>query len=84
MAHNGTKHHFEYSNEESVSISIVRALATLTESDPTDLSALHESVPVDALTALVGAGEDVTVMFSYEGRRITIHGDGEFTVHDPK
>lgn len=48
--------------------------------DETDLPALHNSVDVDALEALIASSDEVDVRFVYAGYRIRVTGDGEVDV----
>ncbi|WP_436343975.1 HalOD1 output domain-containing protein [Natronorubrum sp. FCH18a] len=81
MTHDDTEHHFEYL-DESASVAIVQAVATLSDSDPMGLPPLEETIPCDELETLLDSGNDVTVTFSYEEMSITIHSDGQFVIRD--
>ncbi|MDS0477059.1 HalOD1 output domain-containing protein [Natrinema sp. 1APR25-10V2] len=84
MTENGNEriYRFDFAADETATEAVIRGHATLRNKRPTDLSPLAEVIPCDALDTLVDAGDEVTVTFTYEGARTTIHGDEEIIVYD--
>ena len=84
----GTYHvTLDRSRNDTPSVSIVLAIATIEGVDPTDLTPLDHHVDTDALDALFGSGDDRptslegTLSFEYEGYQVTM-GEGEIVI-DP-
>ncbi|WP_310908002.1 HalOD1 output domain-containing protein [Natrinema sp. 1APR25-10V2] len=75
-------HRLDPAADETATETVVRAHTTLRNSSPIDLSPVTDAIPCDALERLVGAGNEVTVTFTYEGMKTTLHDDGEIVVHD--
>ncbi len=61
----------------SVTERIVWAVANERNVDVTELEPLYEVVDTDALEAIVTAGIDGHVAFSYHGLQVFVHGDGD-------
>lgn len=72
---------------DSVSTTVVTAIADHSSRDPAALTPLYECVDPDALDALFTLESDgtlagaVTLTFSFEGYRIDITPDGQLLVH---
>lgn len=80
-------HSFRYDpQEESLSVSITRAVAAASELDPLSLEPrLYDVVDPDALEALVASDptdSDVRVSFPFGRHLVTVTGAGEITVRD--
>jgi hypothetical protein len=71
--------------DESVTETVVEAVAEQTGRDPFDLPPLYEAVDTDALNRLVGGtradrGSNLTVTFTVAGCRVRVTGTGEVRV----
>ncbi|WP_231188232.1 HalOD1 output domain-containing protein [Haladaptatus sp. DYF46] len=73
---------------DSVSEELVKAVATLNDADPTELSLLSELVDPEALDALFGpkAGDTLRetnghVLFTYDAYHVRVDSNGQITVH---
>lgn len=77
---------FDWGRTDSVGALVVSAAAQLSDATPTDLEPLHARFDPDALDALFRPVEDGrtptdgTVEFSFEGYRVTVHGEGRVVV----
>lgn len=75
-------------DEETIapSTAVVAALSTVTDTDPTAVPPLYESVDPDALDALLSSGASggrtVEASFDVEDHSLTVSGDGVVTI-DP-
>lgn len=72
--------------ERSISVSIIRAVAAVSEVDPVSLEPrLYDVVDPDALEALVGSdptGSDVRISFPFGRHLVTVTGAGEIVIRD--
>ncbi|WP_225335707.1 HalOD1 output domain-containing protein [Halomicrobium urmianum] len=59
---------------------IVTRIAERTGADPLEMDPLYDAVDVDAIEAIVGSGEEVSVSFDYHGHTVVVEGDGSVTV----
>ena len=66
---------------DSVVVSVVEAVATITGTEVTAMAPLFASVDPEALSSLVTSPREraVTVSFWYSGCRVTVSSDGEIT-----
>lgn len=75
---------FDGAESAPPSVALVDAMAAVTDTDPTALDPLYESVDPDALDDLFGrAGTDAfdgRVTFTYCDREVTIDGSGEIVI----
>lgn len=70
---------------ESISETVVYAIAEATATDPTDLPPLYDVIDLQALDQLfrdrsVNTGMSARVTFSVEDCEVTVHADGEVVV----
>lgn len=66
---------------DSISMAVVDAVATATDTDPLELDApLYEVIDTDALDRLVRTDALRRVEFEYEGHVVEVRGDGEVAV----
>ena len=75
---------YDWSTTEP-SWAVVQAVAVATDTDPTELVPLYDSVDTDALDALLlrarnGNNSPVSVSFSFAGRSVTVDSDGDVVV----
>lgn len=80
---NTTAREFTYPVDKSPTTALIRALATVEDSEATDLPPVDESLPTEALGKFVHEGDDVTVTFSVNERRITVHDNGRIVIRSP-
>jgi len=69
----------DYDSDSSctASMTVVLALASVTEADPLDMLPLHRAVDPDALEQHVGGWDrDARLSFEFHGHSVTVHGDG--------
>lgn len=77
---------FEPEPREPVSATVVHAVSTLEQRDPTALPPLHDAVDPDALDALFaptggnGAAHRGCVSFTFSASFVTVSADGRITV----
>ena len=66
-------------------VSIVEAVAAVTNREPTAMSPLYETVDPEALADLVTSDRErpVDVSFDYEGCEVTVSSDGRIVVELP-
>lgn len=67
---------------------IVRAVASITDTDPLELEPLGERIIPEKLDGLFApmddeVSEQATVSFPYESHQITVNGAGEITISPP-
>lgn len=67
-------------NAHRLSTRIVDKVAEAENTDPVDLAPLYESIDPDALDALFQNGQNGSVTFEYENRRIIARADGDVTI----
>lgn len=67
---------------DSVTETVVTAVAEADETSPLELQPLAAAIDPDALGTLVRSGEDVTVEFAYHGYHVCVSGDGRVTVSE--
>lgn len=69
---------FSWTKYGSPSAGVVEAVATVTDSEPTELQPLAHTIDPDALNALLDSHPDVDVRvaFSYAGVDVHVNGDG--------
>lgn len=69
------------SGDEPV-LTVVNAVATVTETDPTEMEPLSSTVDADALAALFNAGKNQNghVQFEYENCRVRLEANGRVSV----
>ena len=78
--------HYDRLEDESVSAAVVRGVAAVTNTSPTELEPLFETVDPDALDQLYrtttgGSGPgDCWVSFSYNDCAVTVDATGEITI----
>lgn len=66
---------------DSISVAVVEAIATATDTDPLELdSPLYDVIDTDALDRLVRQDSLTRVEFEYEGHAVEIDGDGVIAV----
>ncbi|MFB6305229.1 MAG: HalOD1 output domain-containing protein [Haloferacaceae archaeon] len=69
-------------DEASVAVTVLEAVAAVTDSTPTDLPSLHDAVDPDALNAAVRSfGSAGRVAFPYAGCTVVVDGDGAVAVY---
>lgn len=72
----------DYRND-SVSLSVIDALAAELDADPVELDPLYHVVDPEALDQLVrGAATGTRVRFAYDGHTVEVRGDGTVLVDD--
>ena len=66
-------------------VSIVEAVAAVTNRDPTAMAPLYDTVDPEALADLVTSARErpVDVAFDYEGCEVTVSSDGRIVVELP-
>ena len=78
--------HYDRRSDESVSAAVVRGVAAVTNTSPTELEPLFETLDPDALDQLYrstadGSGRgDSWVSFSYNDCAVTVDSTGEITI----
>jgi len=80
-------HQFRHDpQEQSITVSIIRAVATVSAVDPLSLEPrLYDVVEPDALETLLAAdptSDDVRVSFPFGSYTVTVTGGGEIVVRD--
>lgn len=72
----------DWSGDEPLSFSVVRAVSMLAGEEPEALQPLYEVIDPDALDSLFTdrAGRNGTLSFSLDGYDVTIHADGSIVV----
>jgi len=77
----------DWTERETVTSSVVAAIATLTGTSPTGLRPLYETVDPDALDSVFESRKGgaprrsaLTVSFRHEGCDVTVRADGKLTV----
>ncbi|SIR92934.1 hypothetical protein SAMN05421858_4617 [Haladaptatus litoreus] len=75
---------------DRVSEELLKAVATLNDADPTELTVLSEFVDPEALDALFGprASKDPRdsnghILFNYDSYYVKVESDGQITFHQP-
>lgn len=76
------ENHFESLQDEPAVVTLTKAISTVRNTDPMDLPTLYESIPVETVSTLDDAGDDITVRFPYEEMTITVHGDGKIVIQE--
>jgi len=75
---------WDRSDPDTISSTIVRAVATTKDVDPMGIvTPLNETVDADALVNVLASGAgngNITVSFTFAGRRVTASDDGHITV----
>ena len=79
------QHYHDCQDEQRLSTSVVRAVATAIDTDPLSLDEqLYDAVDPDALDRLLGGGPNIgsacRLSFEFAGCSVTIHGDGQIVV----
>ena len=69
-----------FSSSRSTVERIVDAVASHSDTDPLDLSPLHEAIDADALDSLFHEGSSGSVRFQYAGRTVTVDSEGSVDV----
>ena len=71
---------------DSIVVALVDAVAAVTNSSPTAMAPLYETVDPEALTDLVTSARDdpVEVAFDYEGCAVSVSSDGHLVVEPPE
>lgn len=77
----------DWTEGDTVTSSVVSAIAALTGTPPTGVRPLYETVDPDALDSVLESGSDaaarrpaLTVSFRHEGCDVTVRADGRLTV----
>lgn len=81
-ARNATASTVGFDGPDSVTETIVCAVADAEDASPLELRPLAEVIDADALEALVRGGGEVSVEFSYHGYRVCVSGGGQITLSD--
>ena len=78
----GTFHARFDSESTTVVLTIVEAVAAVTNRDPTSLSPLFDTLDPEALAMLVNSGRNtsIDVAFTYEGCQVTVSSHGTVVV----
>ena len=71
----------DYHND-SISLRVVEALATATDTAPNELDPLYNTIDPEALDRLFrpDSGDEIRVTFEYAGSDVEIRGDGTVVV----
>ncbi|AGB39710.1 HalOD1 output domain-containing protein [Natronococcus occultus] len=71
---------------ESITVSLVEAVATAIDRDPVAMTPLFEAVDPEALSALVASTRDgpVEVSFAYEDCYVTVSTCGDVVIEPPE
>lgn len=67
-------------NESSVSLRLVQAVATYTDTDPVELPPLYETIDPDAIETCITGMDGVDLSFEYAGVAVTVESTGEIQV----
>ena len=69
--------------EQSASEAVTEVVAVATNTSPTDLPPLYDSIDPDALNDVVRSlGDEGRVVFPYFGCTVAVNGDGNLEVYD--
>jgi len=83
MSEDNETHRFDRDGSE-LAASIVEAVATVSDRDPLALPSLYDVVDAESLSKLLEESGDVAATFQYEGLSVTVTGDGEIVVREPR
>ena len=74
----------DYTEYESVSYAIIDSLATIKETEVTELDPLFNSVDLEAVDRLFegNTNDDLIIEQMIDGYVVTIRGDGELTISE--
>lgn len=76
--------HFDASNPNEPATAIVRALSTVTETPPTELDPLYETVDTDALNRLFGRPDtSLSLEFDVDDWTVVVTDEGRLSVERP-
>ncbi|NHN48674.1 hypothetical protein G9464_13870 [Halostella sp. JP-L12] len=79
----------DWGEDDSLSATVVTAVAAVRDLEPTSVDALNETVDPDALNALFAdsyggnSRDGATLSFRLNGCDVTVHGDGRVVVRAP-
>jgi hypothetical protein len=68
------------SERESITVSVVRTVSEHTDTPPTELPPLQDSLDVDALERIASSLDDGEVHFDHAGVSLTVSSDGAVEV----
>lgn len=77
---------FERSDDTSLSIAVIEAVASVSGRDPIDIEPLNRYVDPDALDEIFGRGDGTgsprgRISFPLEEHLVVVHSDGEILVY---
>jgi len=77
---------FDRSDSTSLLDTVVRSVAAITDTRPTDMETLHGRIDTDALGELFSDTTDRVgaVSFHLNGCGVIVYSDGEVEIHPPK
>lgn len=78
---------YDPTTDDSISSIVVRAVASVSNREPTDLSPLGGTIDTDALETVVDSSvtngdASVALSFAYEGYLVRIDSDGTIALHE--
>ncbi|QIO25048.1 HalOD1 output domain-containing protein [Haloarcula sp. JP-L23] len=77
------RYHTEWNDEKLLPITIVRAVATVSNRNPTEIEPLCDAINPDALVTLMTSCNDsksASVTFSYAGYDVLVQNTGQITL----
>lgn len=80
---------FDWMHNESVCAAVVQAVAAVSDTSPTNLPPLYETINTDALDALLeaerqtAADATIDVSFRYDDYEVVVSSDGDGHVREP-
>lgn len=74
----------DWTSNDSFTVTIVKALAVVTGTEPVEMEPLHSVVDPDALDAALSSGKEagVRVEFEYAEQSVTVTGSGEVLIQE--
>lgn len=82
--------HHDWDGSESLTTTVITAVATVADAEPTELESIYEHVDPDALNALFQPKNDGTprtggrVSFTLAGHDVTVFAGGDVVVRPPE
>lgn len=78
--------HYDWSTPESVSLTVIRAIAAVTGKKTDEVTPLYTCLDPEALDALFRPTRETPrakgqVSFTLDGQTVTIHGDGRIVIN---
>jgi hypothetical protein len=75
------RRHHDWDGRKSLGMTVIEAVADVSDTDPTDLPPLADSINPDALDRLFTSQTVGNVSFKFAGTPVTVYATGEVLIH---